>query len=116
MGVTVGVLLLLMLTIRALGLFDRLLQRRQSAAHAVAVLETPAGPSIADETREASRGGEIVAVIAAALALSEDEESRTSPGFSGLPSYERAAASAYPDAWAAAGRRQLMDRRGRPSR
>ena len=108
MGVTVGVLVLLMFTIHALGLFDRLLQRRQSA---VAVAEGPAGAPAADETpKAAAAGGEIVAVIAAALALAEDDESRTSPGFAGTPS------PTSPDAWAAAGRRQLMDRRGRPSR
>ena len=106
MGVTIGVLVLLMFTIHALGLFDRLLQRRQPA---VAVAEGPTGAPAADETREAA-AGEIVAVIAAALALAEDDESRTSPGFAGTPS------PAHPDAWAAAGRRQLMDRRGRPSR
>ncbi len=114
MGVTIGVLVLLMFTIRALGLFDRLMQRRQTA---VAILEGPAGsiatsetPSSGSGSRDAARAGEIVAVIAAALALAEDDESRTSPGITGRP------ASTYPDAWAAAGRRQLMDRRGRPSR
>jgi Na+-transporting methylmalonyl-CoA/oxaloacetate decarboxylase gamma subunit len=117
MGVTVGVLVLLMFTIQGMGLFDRLVQRRQSAT---ALLDAPSNAVIAPETREGDSppvetaretipGGETVAAIAVALALAEDESqvrqvlNNPPPGTS-------------PDAWVQAGRRYLMNQRGRPSR
>ena len=113
MGVVVGVLVLLMFTIQGLGLFDRIVQRRQAAAAlldappvATAIPETPApesGPS------EATTRGEIVAAIAAALALAEDE-SQVRHVLNNPPS------GTSPDAWATAGRRHLMNQRGRPLR
>ena len=111
MGVVVGVLVLLLFTIHGLGLFDRLMQRREAAT---AVLDAPAGiigtPGI-DEPRATTAAGEIVAAIATALALAEDEESQTRQG-----SRANAPSGTSPDAWSQAGRRALMNRRGRPSR
>ncbi len=117
MGVTVGVLVLLMFAIQGMGLFDRLVQRRQSAA---AVLDAPSNAAVAPETREGISpsgdtaeemvpGGEIVAAIAVALALAEDE-SQVRQVLNNPPS------GTSPDAWAAAGRSHLMNQRGRPSR
>ena len=108
MGVVVSVLVLLMFTIQGLGLFDRIVQRRQTAA---AVLDTPSVPTAIPEppAREVTARGEIVAAIAVALALSEDESQAkhvlNSPS-SGTSS----------NAWAQAGRRDLMNQRGRPLR
>lgn len=113
MGVTVGVLVLLIFTIQALSLFDRLMQRRQSAGIAGAVIDAPSAvvaTPVLDEPGETTPGGEIIAVIGAALALAEEDESRTARSGRDMP------AGTSPDAWAQAGRRQMMDRRGRPAR
>ena len=114
MGVVVGVLVLLMFTIHGLGLFDRIVQRRQSAAavldapsEVAAIPATPA--SDATPPSDATSRGEIVAAIAAALALAEDE-SHINQVLNNPPS------GTSPDAWAQAGRRHLMNQRGRPSR
>jgi Na+-transporting methylmalonyl-CoA/oxaloacetate decarboxylase gamma subunit len=108
MGVVVGVLVLLMFTIHGLGLFDRIVQRRPTAA---AVLDAPSVATVISETpaSEVTTRGEIVAVIAAALALAEDE-SQVRHVLSNPPS------GTSPDAWATAGRRHLMNQRGRPLR
>lgn len=109
MGVTVGVLVILMFTIQGLGLFDRLMQRRETA---IAVPEAPANVAVAPvspEVGDKSQTGEIVAAIAAALALAEDE-SQVRQVLNTPP------AGTSADAWAQAGRRHLMDQRGRPSR
>jgi Na+-transporting methylmalonyl-CoA/oxaloacetate decarboxylase gamma subunit len=108
MGVVVAVLVLLMFTIQGLGLFDRIVQRRQTAA---AVLDSPSVATAIPETpaSEATTRGEIVAAIAAALALVEDE-SQVRQVLNNPPS------GTSPDAWAQAGRRHLMDQRGRPLR
>ena len=113
MGVVVGVLVILMFTIQGLGLFDRIVQRRQTATAvldtpsvAIAIPETPApasGPS------DATTRGEIVAAIAAALALAEDE-SQVRHVLNNPP------AGTSADAWSQAGRRHLMNQRGRPLR
>ncbi len=108
MGVVVGVLVLLMFTIQGLGLFDRIVQRWQTSA---AVLDAPSVAAAIPETpaSEATTRGEIVAAIAAALALAEDE-SQVRHVLNNPPSGTSA------DAWAQAGRRHLMDQRGRPLR
>ncbi|HIF12274.1 MAG TPA: hypothetical protein EYQ82_04555 [Dehalococcoidia bacterium] len=108
MGVVVGVLVLLMFTIQGLGLFDRIVQRRQSVT---AVLDAPSVTTAIPETPagEATTRGEIVAAIAAALALAEDE-SQVRHVLDNPPS------GTSPGAWAQAGRRHLMDQRGRPLR
>ena len=109
MGVTVGVLVLLMFTIQGLGLFDRIVKRRQAAA---AVLDAPtqaAVTPVSPVTTEQTPTGEIVAAIAAALALAEDE-SQVRQVLNNPPSGTSA------DAWAQAGRRHLMNQPGRPSR
>jgi len=113
MGVVVGVLVLLMFTIQGLGLFDRIVQRRQTAA---AVLDTPSVATAIPETpapecglSEATTRGEIVAAIAAALALAEDE-SQVRHVLNNPPVGTSA------DAWSQAGLRHLMNQRGRPLR
>ncbi len=108
MGVVVGVLILLMFTIQGLGLFDRLVQRRQTPT---AVLDAPSVATAIPEipASEATKRGEIVAAIAAALALAEDD-SQITQVLSNPPPGTSA------DAWAQAGRRQLMSQRGRPLR
>ncbi len=108
MGVVLGVLVLLMFTIQGLGLFDRIVQRRQTAA---AVLDAPSVAKPIPETpaSEATPRGEIVAAISAALALAEDE-SQVRHVLNNPPVGTSA------DAWAQAGRRHLMNQRGRPLR
>jgi len=110
MGVTVGVLVLLMFAIYGLGLFDRIMDSRQAAA---AVLNAPTAGSVTAVSESTSidavPGGEIVAAIAAALALAENDAQTTQ-----ILNSPPAGTSA--DAWATAGRRHLMNQRGRPSR
>ena len=110
MGVTIGVLILLMFTIYGLRLFNRMVESRQTAA---AVLDAPPAVSIPDVSEstpvDAVPGGEIVAAIAAALALAENDAQATQ--ILNSPPLGTSA-----DAWSQAGRRHLMNRRGRPSR
>jgi len=108
MGVVVSVLVLLMFTIQGLGLFDRVVQRRQTA---VAVFDTPSLVTTVSEppTSEGTERGEIVAAIAVALALAEDE-SQVKHVLNNPPS------GTSPNAWAQAGQRHLMNQRGRPLR
>jgi len=97
-----------MFTIHGLGLFDRIVQRRQTA---VAVLDAPSIATTIPEpsASEATARGEIVAAIAAALALAEDE-SQVRHVLNNPPS------GTSPNAWAQAGRRHMMNQRGRPLR
>jgi len=97
-----------MFTIHGLGLFDRIVQRRQTAA---AVLDAPSIATTIPEpsASEATARGEIVAAIAAALALAEDE-SQVRHVLNNPPS------GTSPNAWAQAGRRHMMNQRGRPLR
>ncbi|MCX8251463.1 MAG: OadG family transporter subunit [Dehalococcoidia bacterium] len=108
MGVVVSVLVLLMFTIQGLGLFDRIVQRRQTA---VAVLDAPSLATAIPElpASEVTARGEIVAAIAVALALAEDE-SQVKHVLNNPPS------GTSPNAWAQAGQRHLMNQRGRPLR
>lgn len=110
MGVTVGVLVLLMFAIQGIGLFDRIVQRRAAAAVIDAIPPSdiaPAPPRSEPDARTPQ--GEIVAAIAAALALAEDE-SQVRRVLANPP------AGTSPDAWLQAGRQHLMNQRGRPSR
>ncbi len=107
MGVVFVVLALLLIVIQSLGLLDRVIARRQSAAATAA--PAPAAPAAA----EASPGvaGHIVAVITAALALAE-AEARPAPRVARAD----AGGTIAVDSWAQAGRRRQMDARGRPAR
>jgi Na+-transporting methylmalonyl-CoA/oxaloacetate decarboxylase gamma subunit len=108
MGVVFVVLALLLIVIQSLGLLDRVIARRQSAAAA----PTPAAAEPA-EAAGASPGvaGHIVAVITAALALAE-AEARPASGVARAD----AGGTIAVDSWAQAGRRRQMDARGRPAR
>jgi len=109
MGVTIGVLVLLMFTIQGLGLFERLAERWGSGSVTLDAAQSNVVVSASPEVTNMSPKGEIVAAIAAALALSENESQIRH----GVQSPQ---ISASDDAWTQAGRRHLMDQRRRPSR
>ncbi|MDA1258951.1 MAG: OadG family protein [Chloroflexi bacterium] len=110
MGVVFGVLVLLMFAIQGLGLFDRAMQIRQTASAIPGAPAMTVTAPASDEQREATNRGEIVAAIAAALALAEEEQTRTRHD----PLIHSQAG--IPDGWAAAGRNRMMSNRGRPVR
>ncbi|HCV28306.1 MAG TPA: OadG family protein [Dehalococcoidia bacterium] len=109
MGVTIGVLILLMFAIYGLDLSNRIMKNREAVT---AIPDAPSSPGLTATPAspdEAIPGGEIVAAIAAALALAEDE-SQVRHVLNNPPR------CTSPDAWVQAGRRHLMNQRGRPTR